>query len=117
MPRNHDKLLDNDQLVQESIKAVEQNGIVFLDEIDKIAGREGRTVAGHAALARADLVDLVEEHDAVLLDHADRFLHQRIVVEQLVGFLGDQQVVRFLDRDAPRLGAAAAELAEDIADR
>ena len=37
-----DKLLDNDQLVQESIKAVEQNGIVFLDEIDKIAGRDGR---------------------------------------------------------------------------
>jgi ATP-dependent HslUV protease ATP-binding subunit HslU len=36
-----DKLLDNDQLVQESIRAVEQNGIVFLDEIDKIAGREG----------------------------------------------------------------------------
>jgi len=35
-----DKLLDNDQLVLESIKAVEQNGIVFLDEIDKIAGRE-----------------------------------------------------------------------------
>src|SRR6201981_2382550 len=37
-----DKLLDSDQIVQESIKAVEQNGIVFLDEIDKIAGREGR---------------------------------------------------------------------------
>src|SRR5947209_9893438 len=32
-----DKLLDNDQLVLEWIKAVEQNGIVFLDEIDKIA--------------------------------------------------------------------------------
>lgn len=30
-----DKLLDNDQLVLEAIKAVEQNGIVFLDEIDK----------------------------------------------------------------------------------
>jgi len=37
-----DKLLDDDQLVLESIKSVEQNGIVFLDEIDKIAGREGR---------------------------------------------------------------------------
>ena len=36
-----DKLLDNDQLVQESIKAVENNGIVFLDEIDKIAGARG----------------------------------------------------------------------------
>src|SRR4030095_13363125 len=40
-----DKLLDNDQLMMESIKAVEQNGIVFLDEIDKIAGREGRVGA------------------------------------------------------------------------
>ena len=49
-----DKLLDNDQLVQESIKAVEQNGIVFLDEIDKIAGarrphRRRRVARGRAA--------------------------------------------------------------------
>jgi ATP-dependent HslUV protease ATP-binding subunit HslU len=36
-----DKLLDNEQLTQEAIRSVEQNGIVFLDEIDKIAGREG----------------------------------------------------------------------------
>src|SRR6267154_2113202 len=38
-----DKLLDNDQLVQESINAVENNGIVFLDEIDKICVRDGRS--------------------------------------------------------------------------
>src|SRR6201984_1621691 len=37
-----DKLLDNDQLVQEAIGAVENNGIVFLDEIDKICVRENR---------------------------------------------------------------------------
>ena len=36
-----DKLLDNDQLVQEAINAVENNGIVFLDEIDKICVRDG----------------------------------------------------------------------------
>src|SRR4029078_5715382 len=36
-----DNLLDPARLVQEAIKSVEQNGIVFLDEIDKIAGREG----------------------------------------------------------------------------
>ncbi len=36
-----DKLLDNDQVLQEAIRAVENNGIVFLDEIDKICGREG----------------------------------------------------------------------------
>src|SRR6266702_3929470 len=33
-----DKLLDQEQLVGEAIKAVENNGIVFLDEIDKICG-------------------------------------------------------------------------------
>src|ERR1700761_8539614 len=34
-----DKLLDNDAIVREAIDNVEQNGIVFLDEIDKIAAR------------------------------------------------------------------------------
>ena len=37
-----DKLLDQEQVVQEAIRSVEQNGIVFLDEIDKITVREGR---------------------------------------------------------------------------
>ena len=45
-----DKLLDNEQLTQESIKAVENNGIVFLDEIDKIAGAKAATAA---AMSRA----------------------------------------------------------------
>lgn len=71
-----DKLLDNEQLVQESIKAVEQNGIVFLDEIDKIAGREGR---GGADVSREgvqrDLLPLIEgttvstKHGPVKTDH------------------------------------------------
>ena len=34
-----------DQLVQEAIEVVENNGIVFLDEIDKICVREGRAAA------------------------------------------------------------------------
>jgi ATP-dependent HslUV protease ATP-binding subunit HslU len=37
-----DRLLDNDQVVQEAVASVENDGIVFLDEIDKIATREGR---------------------------------------------------------------------------
>ncbi|KAB2870563.1 MAG: ATP-dependent protease ATPase subunit HslU [Bauldia sp.] len=37
-----DRLLDNDQLVQEAVVSVENDGIVFLDEIDKICTREGR---------------------------------------------------------------------------
>src|SRR3979490_2519470 len=41
-----DKLLDNDQLTQEAINAVENNGIVFLDEIDKICVRDGRGGGG-----------------------------------------------------------------------
>ena len=46
----------------------------------------------------------------------DRLLHQLLLVEQLVGFLRDQDLVRFADSDAARLGASAAHLAEDVAD-
>src|SRR5688572_6678310 len=35
-----DKLLDDDQIVQEAIRSVEDDGIVFLDEIDKICARD-----------------------------------------------------------------------------
>jgi ATP-dependent HslUV protease ATP-binding subunit HslU len=37
-----DKLLDQEMVVREAIASVEQNGIVFLDEIDKICGRTER---------------------------------------------------------------------------
>jgi ATP-dependent HslUV protease ATP-binding subunit HslU len=56
-----DKLLDNDQVVQEAISTVEQNGIVFLDEIDKIAGREGRVGADVSREGvQRDLLPLIE---------------------------------------------------------
>jgi ATP-dependent HslUV protease ATP-binding subunit HslU len=71
-----DKLLDNDQVVQESIKMVEQNGIVFLDEIDKIAGREGRVGADVSREGvQRDLLPLIEgttvstKHGTVKTDH------------------------------------------------
>ena len=71
-----DKLLDNDQLVLELIKAVEQNGIVFLDEIDKIAGREGRVGADVSREGvQRDLLPLIEgttvstKHGSVKTDH------------------------------------------------
>ena len=35
------KLVDMDQVTRQAVDRVEQNGIIFLDEIDKIAGREG----------------------------------------------------------------------------
>src|SRR5436305_11108276 len=42
MAEESDKLLDQERVVHEAIAAVEQNGIVFLDEIDKICGRSER---------------------------------------------------------------------------
>src|SRR6516165_7779780 len=71
-----DKLLDSDQVVQESIKAVENNGIVFLDEIDKICAREGRLGADVSREGvQRDLLPLIEgttvstKHGAVKTDH------------------------------------------------
>jgi ATP-dependent HslUV protease ATP-binding subunit HslU len=71
-----DKLLDNEQLTQEAIRSVEQNGIVFLDEIDKIAGREGRAGADVSREGvQRDLLPLIEgttvntKHGPVKTDH------------------------------------------------
>jgi ATP-dependent HslUV protease ATP-binding subunit HslU len=71
-----DKLLDQDALVQESLKAVEQNGIVFLDEIDKITARDGR-IGGDVSRegVQRDLLPLIEgttvstKHGPVKTDH------------------------------------------------
>lgn len=56
-----DKLLDQDQVVQEAIRAVEDDGIVFLDEIDKICAREGR-MGGDVSRegVQRDLLPLIE---------------------------------------------------------
>lgn len=71
-----DKLIDQDAIVQAAIKEVENNGIVFLDEIDKICAREGK---GGADVSREgvqrDLLPLIEgttvatKHGAVKSDH------------------------------------------------
>ena len=42
MQEEAEKLIDMDAVVSEAIQRVENSGIVFLDEIDKIAGRESR---------------------------------------------------------------------------
>src|SRR5580704_4115291 len=75
-----DKMLDQDRVVREAIAAVEQNGIVFLDEIDKICGRteRGGGLSG-ADVSREgvqrDLLPLIEgttvatKHGAVKTDH------------------------------------------------
>jgi ATP-dependent HslUV protease ATP-binding subunit HslU len=71
-----DKLLDTEQLTQEAIKTVENNGIVFLDEIDKICVREGRMGADVSREGvQRDLLPLIEgttvptKHGPVKTDH------------------------------------------------
>ncbi len=56
-----DKLLDNDQIVQEAVKVVENNGIVFIDEIDKICARSERFGADVSREGvQRDLLPLIE---------------------------------------------------------
>lgn len=58
-----DKLIDADQINAEAVKAVENNGIVFLDEIDKICSR-GEGARGGVDVSREgvqrDLLPLIE---------------------------------------------------------
>ena len=71
-----DKILDEDQIVRESIEAVENNGIVFLDEIDKITARSDRQGADVSREGvQRDLLPLIEgttvstKHGSVKTDH------------------------------------------------
>jgi ATP-dependent HslUV protease ATP-binding subunit HslU len=71
-----DKLLDQDTVVAEAISAVEQNGIVFLDEIDKITVRSDRMGADVSREGvQRDLLPLIEgtqvatKHGTVKTDH------------------------------------------------
>ena len=71
-----DKLIDNDNLIKRAINNVEQDGIVFIDEIDKICGKSGR---GSAEVSREgvqrDLLPLIEgstvstKYGSVKTDH------------------------------------------------
>ena len=70
------KLVNENDLKQDAIKQVEQNGIVFIDEIDKVASRSN---AGGADVSREgvqrDLLPLVEgstvntKHGPIKTDH------------------------------------------------
>ena len=72
-----EKLLDPEQVVQQAIHEVENNGIVFLDEIDKICAREGRGGGGEISRegVQRDLLPLIEgttvptKHGPVKTDH------------------------------------------------
>ena len=76
MAEESDKLLDQEQVVAQSITAVEQNGIVFLDEIDKITARSERMGADVSREGvQRDLLPLIEgttvatKHGQVQTDH------------------------------------------------
>ncbi len=73
-----DKLLDEEKLVSEAKTSVEQNGIVFIDEIDKIAARsDGVRSGGDISRegVQRDLLPLIEgttvstKHGPVKTDH------------------------------------------------
>jgi ATP-dependent HslUV protease ATP-binding subunit HslU len=71
-----DKLLDQERVLREAKAAVEQNGIVFIDEIDKISAREGRSGADVSREGvQRDLLPLIEgttvatKHGPVRTDH------------------------------------------------
>ncbi len=55
-----DKLLDTDAITAEAIATVENDGIVFLDEIDKICAREGRAGDVSREGVQRDLLPLIE---------------------------------------------------------
>ncbi len=54
------KLIDMDKVVKEALQRVEQSGIVFLDEIDKIAGRETHGPDVSREGVQRDLLPIVE---------------------------------------------------------
>ncbi len=77
MAEESDKLLDQEKVVKEAIAAAEQNGIVFIDEIDKICGRSEQRIGADVSRegVQRDLLPLIEgttvatKHGAVKTDH------------------------------------------------
>jgi ATP-dependent HslUV protease ATP-binding subunit HslU len=76
MAEESDKLLDQERVVADAIERVEQNGIVFLDEIDKITARSERVGADVSREGvQRDLLPLIEgtqvatKHGTVKTDH------------------------------------------------
>ena len=71
-----DKLLDEESLVRDALQAVEENGIVFLDEIDKVTARSERS-GGDVSRegVKRDLLPLLEgttgstKYGAIKTDH------------------------------------------------
>jgi ATP-dependent HslUV protease ATP-binding subunit HslU len=77
MAEESDKLIDQERVTSEAIRAVENNGIVFLDEIDKITARSEQRGGGDVSRegVQRDLLPLIEgttvatKHGQVQTDH------------------------------------------------
>ena len=76
MAEESDKLIDQEEVIRAAIAEVENNGIVFLDEIDKICARESRSGADVSREGvQRDLLPLIEgttvatKYGAVKTDH------------------------------------------------
>jgi ATP-dependent HslUV protease ATP-binding subunit HslU len=54
------KLVDMDEVIQESVSRAEQHGIIFIDEIDKIAGKDGRGPDVSREGVQRDILPIVE---------------------------------------------------------
>ena len=71
-----DKMIEEDKIIKEAKKATEENGIVFLDEIDKVSARSDR-VGGDVSRegVQRDLLPLIEgttvstKHGTIKTDH------------------------------------------------
>src|SRR5438132_13482669 len=72
--------------------------------------------AAEPLAASADLVDLVDKDDAVLLDRGDRFAHHQLLIQELVALFGYQDAMALGDGHLLRLRARAKGLAEDVAE-
>ena len=108
-----DKLLDQDKLVREALTNVEENAIVFLDEIDKISARSDRVGADVSREGvQRDLLPLIEgttvatKHGAVKTDHilfiasgAFHFAKPSDLLPELQGRLPIRVELKALTRD------------------
>jgi ATP-dependent HslUV protease ATP-binding subunit HslU len=113
MAEESDKLLDNDKVVAEAKQAVEQNGIVFIDEIDKICARSERVGADVSREGvQRDLLPLIEgttvatKYGAIKTDHilfiasgAFHIAKPADLLPELQGRLPIRVELKALDRD------------------